>query len=56
MKKFKHYKKQQFAVLGLGRFGMEITKALYNYGYEVLAVDIDEEKINEVSNFCTHSV
>ncbi len=56
MKKFKHYKKQQFAVLGLGRFGMEITKALYNYGYEVLAIDVDEEKINEVSNFCTHSI
>lgn len=56
MKKFKHYKRQQFAVLGLGRFGMEITKALYNYGYEVLAVDTDEEKINEVSNFCTHAI
>ena len=56
MKKFKHYKKQQFAVLGLGRFGMEITKALYNYGYEVLAVDTNEEKINEVSSFCTHSI
>ena len=35
---------------------MEITKALYNYGYEVLAIDVDEEKINEVSNFCTHSI
>ncbi|MDE6189411.1 MAG: TrkA family potassium uptake protein [Clostridia bacterium] len=56
MRKFKHYKKQQFAILGLGRFGMEITKALYNYGYEVLAVDVDEEKINEVSSFCTHSI
>ena len=56
MKKFKHYKRQQFAVFGLGRFGMEITKALYNYGYEVLAVDIDEEKVNEASNFSTHSI
>ncbi len=56
MKKFKHTKNQQFAVLGLGKFGTEITKALYNYGYEVLAIDIDEEKINEVAGFCTHSL
>lgn len=56
MKKFKHTKNQQFAVLGLGKFGTEITKALYNYGYEVLAIDIDEEKVNEVAGFCTHSL
>lgn len=56
MKKFKHTKNQQFAVLGLGKFGTEITKAFYNYGYEVLAIDIDEEKVNEVANFCTHSL
>ncbi|MDE7070424.1 MAG: TrkA family potassium uptake protein [Clostridia bacterium] len=56
MKRFKHQKKQQFAVLGMGRFGAEITKALYNYGYEVLAVDIDEERIHEVSNFSTHAI
>ena len=56
MKKFKHTKNQQFAVLGLGKFGTVITKALYNYGYEVLAIDIDEEKVNEVANYCTHSL
>lgn len=56
MKKFKHTKNQQFAVLGLGKFGTEIAKALYNYGYEVLAIDIDEEKVNEVANYCTHSL
>ncbi len=56
MKRFKHTKKQQFAVLGMGRFGAEITKALFNYGYEVLAVDIDEERIHEVSNFSTHAI
>ena len=56
MKRFKHTKKQQFAVLGMGRFGSEITKALYNYGYEVLAVDIDEERIHEVSNYSTHAI
>lgn len=56
MKKFKHTKNQQFAILGLGKFGTEITKALYNYGYEVLAIDIDEEKVNEVANYCTHSL
>lgn len=56
MKKFKRQKNQQFAVLGLGKFGTEITKELYNYGYEVMAIDIDEERVNEVVNYCTFSL
>lgn len=47
---------KQVAVLGLGRFGTEVTKALYNYGCEVLAVDESEEKIYEVADFATHTV
>ena len=49
-------KKNQYVVFGLGRFGWSITKALYEYGAEVLAVDIDEELVNDISPYCTHSV
>lgn len=47
---------KQVAVLGLGRFGTEVTKALYSYGCEVLAVDENEEKTYEVADFATHTV
>lgn len=47
---------KQVAVLGLGRFGTEVTKALYNYGCEVLAVDENEDKTYEVADFATHTV
>lgn len=49
-------KNNQYIVFGLGRFGVSLTKALYEYGAEVLCVDIDEEKINEISPYCTHAV
>ncbi len=49
-------KRNQYVVFGLGRFGVSLTKALNEYGAEVLCVDEDEEKINEIAPFCTHSV
>ena len=49
-------KKNQYVVFGLGRFGVALTKALYEYGAEVLVVDKSEVKINEISPFCTHAV
>ena len=38
-----------YAVLGLGRYGMAIAKELVNNGAEVLAVDMDEELVNDAS-------
>lgn len=49
-------KKNQYVVFGLGRFGVALTKALNEYGAEVLVVDKDEELVNEISPFCTHAV
>lgn len=40
-------------LIGLGRFGMHIAKALYEIGQEVMAVDWDEDKINEVMPYVT---
>ncbi len=55
MKKTAHSKKQ-YVIFGLGRFGVALTKSLYDFGAEVLVIDKDEEKINEISNYCTHAV
>lgn len=46
----------QFLVVGLGRFGMEVTKTLYELGKDVLAIDINEDRVNEVVNFSTHAI
>ena len=38
--------RKQYVVFGLGRFGVSLTKKLYEYGAEVLVIDKDEELIN----------
>ncbi|MDX8359918.1 TrkA family potassium uptake protein [Cytobacillus sp. IB215316] len=48
--------KKEFAVIGLGRFGGSICKSLSEQGMEVLAFDIDEDKVNEYANIASHAV
>lgn len=48
-------RKKQFAVLGLGRFGMSIAKTLSEKGYDVIAVDEDGESVQLASEFVTHA-
>ena len=40
-------------VVGLGNFGMILAKHLDALGHEVMAVDLNEEKVNEVLPFVT---
>ncbi len=47
---------RQFAVIGLGRFGYSVAETLTKKGYEVLAIDKDEAKIEAVSDFATYAV
>jgi trk system potassium uptake protein len=47
---------KQFVVIGLGRFGTSIAKTLYSLGNEVLAIDPDEEIVQEISDSVTHAV
>ncbi|ADG82722.1 TrkA-N domain-containing protein [Thermincola ferriacetica] len=47
---------KQFAVIGLGRFGSSVAKTLYNMGHDVLAIDSDEERIEEMVDSVTHCV
>ncbi|WP_027725569.1 potassium channel family protein [Tuberibacillus calidus] len=48
--------KKQFAVIGLGRFGGSICRTLSDLGAEVLAIDVDEDRVNEFTSIATHAV
>lgn len=48
--------KKQFIVIGLGRFGTSVAETLYALGNDVLAVDIDEERVQNVADRVTHAV
>lgn len=48
--------KKQFAVIGMGRFGFSVAKALSEMGFDVLAIDSDEHSTQAVSNIVTHAV
>lgn len=47
---------KQYVVIGLGRFGISIAKTLYSLGNEVLAIDINEDIVQEISQEVTHAV
>lgn len=49
-------KKKEFAVLGLGDFGMSVAKTLAQNGYQVLAVDDNEDHVQEISDYVTQVV
>lgn len=48
--------KKQYAVIGMGRFGSSVAKALTDMGFEVLAIDSSEHRIQEIANSVTHAV
>ena len=52
----KRRNKEQILIIGLGQFGMALTKTLYDKGYEVIAVDIDKKLVNEASNYSTDAI
>lgn len=47
---------KQYAVIGLGRFGTSVAGTLHKLGYEVLAIDSNEDRVQEFSNEVTHVV
>ncbi|MHB0884602.1 MAG: potassium channel family protein [Bacillota bacterium] len=48
--------KRQFAVIGLGRFGSSVARALSAMGHEVLVIDSDEENVQRLADQVTHAV
>ena len=48
--------KKQIAVIGLGRFGTSLAATLFSMGHDVLALDKDEKRIQNVASQLTHAV
>ena len=48
--------KKQVCVIGLGRFGATVAQELYQSGHDVLAIDINEAKIQDMLGHVTYAV
>ena len=46
---------KEFALLGLGKFGMSLAKCLSDAGCEVMAVDLDSKMVSEVADYVTYA-
>ena len=42
-------------LIGLGRFGKHIAMQLNEMGHEIMAVDINEERVNRILPFVTNA-
>ncbi|MBW4622908.1 MAG: TrkA family potassium uptake protein [Cyanosarcina radialis HA8281-LM2] len=42
------HENRQFAVIGLGRFGRAVCGTLHQLGYEVLGIDADEKRVDQL--------
>ncbi|MCP3699830.1 MAG: TrkA family potassium uptake protein [Aliivibrio sp.] len=47
---------KQYAVIGLGRFGLTVCEELHQYGSQVLAIDINEEQVKKATDFVSTAV
>lgn len=47
---------RQFAVIGLGRFGLSVAKTLSEEGCEVIAIDKREDNVAEAADFVTSAI
>lgn len=48
--------KKQVAIIGLGRFGVGLANTLLGMGYDVLALDVDEERVQAVASQITRAI
>lgn len=48
--------KKQYAVFGLGKFGSSVAVTLEKLGCEVIAVDIAEEKVQEIADQVSYAM
>jgi len=47
---------RQIAVIGLGRFGLTVAKTLTSQAVEVLAIDVDKEKVEDIKDYVAVAV
>ena len=44
---------KKIALIGLSSFGISVIKTLSKQGVEIIAIDIDEKKINDIKEYVT---
>ena len=49
-------KKNSYAVVGMGRFGSSVAKELSKSGADVLAIDLNEERVRLIAEHVTYAV
>jgi len=49
-------KRRKIAVIGLGDFGRQLVKCLYEEKQEVIAIDKNMELIEEIKDYCTDAI
>ncbi|MHC1728462.1 MAG: TrkA family potassium uptake protein [Syntrophobacteraceae bacterium] len=47
---------KRFAVIGLGKFGFHVAKALFEEGHEVVAIDKNAEHVQAIDPFCSEAI
>ena len=47
---------KSYLVVGLGRFGAEVSRRLYEAGNEVMVMDMDPDLVQQASSCVTHAV
>lgn len=47
---------KRFCVIGLGNFGFHVARALYEDGHEVIAIDMDREKVQRVQDYVSYAI
>lgn len=48
--------KNLFAVVGLGHFGSHVARVLYEAGKNVIAIDTDEDAVQDIAEYATRAV
>lgn len=48
--------RKEFVVFGLGKFGLSVAKALADNGCQVMAVDSEQSKVEEIAETVTYAV
>ena len=48
--------KKQVVVIGLGRFGSGVARSLFNLGHDVLAMDVNEDRVQSMMGHVTYPV
>jgi len=49
-------KRKQFGVIGLGRFGSAMAVTLTELGHDVIGVDGDESRVQQLADVITHAL